>query len=123
MSAPAFDTFLETLREPARPTLSPARMASALHLGVNELASLARVHRNTVTGNPESAQLQGAMRDIVRILAAAARINEDSDRTIFWFINHPIPEFDFLTPAELVRAGKVETVLRYLATLEGGATG
>lgn len=123
MGAGAFDTFLETLREPSRPTLSPTRMADALHMGVNELAGLARVHRNTVTGNPESAQLQGAMRDIVKVLAAAYRVNEDSERTLFWFLNHPIAEFDYVTPAELVREGKIESLIQYLATLENGATG
>lgn len=123
MAAVPFDTFLETLREPSRPMLSPARMASALHLGVNELAGLARVHRNTVTGNPESAQLQGAMRDIVKVLAAAYRVNEDRERTVFWFINHPIAEFGYQTPADLLRDGKAEAVIKYLATLEGGATG
>lgn len=123
MAAAPFDTFLETLREPMRSTLSPTRMADALHMGVSELADLARVHRNTVTGNPESAQLQGAMRDIVRVLAAAYRVNEDRDRTVFWFVNHPIAVFGFQTPAELMRAGKSEAVIKYLASLEGGATG
>jgi hypothetical protein len=123
MSAAAFDTFLETLREPSQPTLSPKRMADALHMGVSELAGLARVHRNTVTGNPESAQLQSAMRDIVKVLAAASRVNEDRERTLFWFRNHPITEYDYQTAAELVQKGKVEAVLLYLATLEAGATG
>lgn len=123
MSAAAFDTFLETLREPSRPTLSPVRMAHALHMGVSEIAGLARVHRNTVTGNPESAQLQGALRDIVKVLAAAYRVNDDRERTLFWFINHPIAEFGYQTAADLVRDGKSEAVIRYLATLEGGASG
>lgn len=123
MAAAAFDTFLETLREPSQPTLSPTRLADALHLGVGELAEMARVHRNTVTGNPQSVQLQSAMRDIVKVLAAASRVNPDRDRTLFWFINHPIAEFEYQTPADLVKSGKSEAVLHYLATLEAGATG
>ena len=123
MAAAPFHAFLETLREPTRPTLSPARMADALHMGVGELADLARVHRNTVTCNPESPQLQGAMRNIVKVLAAAYRVTEDRDRTVFWFVNHPIAVFGFQTPAELVRAGKTGAVIKYLASLEGGATG
>ena len=123
MAAAAFDTFLATLREPSGPTLSPRRMAEALHMGVTELAGLARVHRNTVTGNPESAQLQSAMRDIVKVLAAASRVNEDREATLFWFLNHPIADFEYQTAAELVQKDKVESVIHYLATLEGGATG
>jgi hypothetical protein len=124
MAAAAFDTFLETLREPAQPTLSPTRLADALHLSVGELAEMTREHRNTITGNPGSPQLQSGLREIVKVLAAAAsRVNEDRERTLFGYINHPIAEFEYQTPAELVRNGKVEAVLHYLATLEAGSTG
>lgn len=50
-------------------------------------------------------------------------MNEDCERTLFWFVNHPIAEFDDQTAAELVQNGKTETVICYLATLEGGASG
>lgn len=123
MAAAPFDTFLDTLREPEKVTLSPKRVADVLHMGVGELAGLARVHRNTVTGNPDSTQLQGAMRDIVKVLAAAYRVNEDREAAVFWFLNHPIAEFGYKTAAELVRENKVEAVLRYLTTLDAGATG
>jgi len=123
MAAAPFDTFLETLREPEQVTLSPKRLAGALHMEVGDLAELARVHRNTVTGNPESSKLQGAMRDIVRVLAAAYEVNEDRDAAVYWFLNCPISEFDYRTPSELVREGRVDAVLRYLVTLSVGATG
>lgn len=124
MSATApFDAFLETLREPSQPTLSPKRLADALHLGVGELAEMTRVHRNTITGNPKSAQLQSGMRDIVKVLAAASTVNSDHEQALFWYLNHPIPDFGYQTPAELVRDGHLDAVLQYIASVQGGAAG
>jgi hypothetical protein len=118
----AFDNFLETLREPSQPTLSPTRLADALQLDASGLAEIAGVHRNTVIENPHSVELQNAMRDIVKVLAAAFRVNSDRDRTLHWFINHQIADFEYKTPAKLVKNGHRDAVLKYLATLEAGAT-
>lgn len=118
----AFDNFLETLREPSQPTLSATRLADALQLDVSGLAEIAGVHSNTVIENPHSVELQNAMRDIVRVLAAAFRVSPNRDRTLHWFINQQIADFENKTPAELVKLGRSDAVLKYLATLEAGAT-
>jgi hypothetical protein len=120
--AAAFDAFIETLREPSQPTLCPTRLADALQLDTSGLAEITGVHRSTVTEKPHSVELQSAMRDIVKVLAAAFRVNSDRDRTLFWLINHPIADFEYKTPAELVKNGRSDSVLKYLATLEAGAT-
>jgi hypothetical protein len=122
--APTFPSFLESLKDPgSRTALSAVRLADALELPIQELAGLARVHRNTVQSAPTSPKLQSAMRDVVRVLSAAYALSGDMDRTLFWFRNHPIADFGHLTPIELVEKGKVQAVIDYIESLGAGATG
>ena len=123
-AATAFPEFLESLREPAsRAALSPARLADALELPMQELASLARVHRNTLQSAPSSPKLQASMRDIVRVLSAAYGLTGDMDRSLFWFRNHPIADFGHRTPMQLVEMGKVQAIIDYIESLGAGASG
>jgi hypothetical protein len=70
-----------------------------------------------------SGAAERAVRDTVNVLTVACRVNENCERALFWFMSHAINEFEGRTPAELVQEGKAEAVLRYLATLQCGATG
>ncbi len=124
MHAAAFPDFLESLKEPESPkALSPSRLAEALDLPVQELAGLARVHRNTLQSAPTSPKLQSAMRDIVRVLSAAYALNGDMDRSLFWFRNYPIPDFGHRTPMQLVEMGRSQAVIDYIESLGAGASG
>jgi hypothetical protein len=119
-----FAAFLASLKEEnSRTALSPGRLAQALELPIQKLASLARVHRNTVSLTPASPKLQEAMVDVVRVLSAAHALNGDLDRALFWFRNQPIPEFDHFTPMQLVEQGKVQALIDYLDSIGGGAAG
>lgn len=113
-----FSCFVASLQDGAG--LSPRRLADALGLTVQQLATLARVHRNTMLA-PASPKLQSAMRDIVRALSAAYALSEDMERALFWFRNHPIPDFDHLTPMQLVEMGKVQVVIDYVESISAGA--
>lgn len=120
----AFPEFLESLKEPKAPrTLSPSRLAEALELPAQELAGLARVHRNTLQSAPASPKLQSAMRDIVRVLSAAHALNGDVDQSVFWFRNYPIADFGHRTPMQLVEMGKAQAVIDYIESLGAGASG
>lgn len=119
-----FANFLATLKEQdSRTALSPERLADALGLPIQKLASLARVHRNTVTLAPTSPKLQDAMVDVVRVLSAAYALTGDIDRALFWFRNQPIADFDHFTPMQLVEQGKVQAVIDYIESISGGAAG
>lgn len=120
----SFPDFLNALKEPGtRTALSPARLADALDLPVQDLASLARVHRNTLQLTPSSPKVQGAMRDILRVLSAAHELNGDIDQALFWVRNHPIAEFGHRTALQLVEMGKVQAVIDYIDSRSAGATG
>jgi hypothetical protein len=81
-----------------------------------------RVHRNTLR-NPSSERLQGRLREMVKVITAAATLSGDIDKAIYWFRNEPIADYDHKTAAELVAQGHTEAVLAYLCDLENGARG
>lgn len=124
MSAVLTPSLAETFREPDAPYLSPRRLGDALGLQVQSLAQRAHVHRNTPRARPQSEALQGYMREVVRVLAAAEEAaSGDRERAIFWYMNEPLSEFDFRTPDELVSQGKAQVVMDYIESILGGATG
>jgi hypothetical protein len=119
-----FADFLTTLKaQDSRTALSPQRLADALELPIQRLASLARVHRNTVSLTPTSPKLQDAMVDVVRVLSAAHALTGDIERALFWFRNQPIADFDHFTPMQLVEQGKVQAVIDYIESISAGASG
>lgn len=123
-TAAHFSDFLATLKDGnSRTALSPERLAEALELPIQKLATLARVHRNTVSMAPSSTKLQDAMGDVVRVLSAAYELTGNIDRALFWFRNNPIPEFDHLTAMQLVERGEVQAVIDYIDSISGGAAG
>jgi hypothetical protein len=115
--------FAEEFRAPDQPVIQPELFAEALHLRVQDLATLAGVHRTTVTETPTNARLQGFLRDALRVLSAAYEVTHDRDRSIFWFRNSPIPEFGHQTAEQLVAGGKTEAVVSYLTSIAAGSSG
>ena len=122
--AAPFSEFLATLKnENSRTALSPERLAAALGLPIQKLATLAHVHRNTVSLAPTSPKLQDAMADVVRVLSAAHELTGDIERALFWFRNQPIADFSHHTAMQLVEQGKVQAVIDYIESISGGAAG
>ncbi len=114
--------FAGSLREPQSPYILPKRLSDALGIPVSRLAKFAGVHRNTLR-NPSSERLQGKLREIVKVISAAAAITGDLTAAIYWFRNEPIADYDHKTAAELVAAAHTEAVLSYLRDIENGANG
>jgi hypothetical protein len=121
--SPPFPGFAEEFRAPDRPLIQPERFAEALHLRLTDLATLAGVHRTTVTETPSNARLQGFLREALRALSAAYDVTHDRDRAIYWYRNSPIPEFAHQTAEQLVAAGKTEAVISYLTSIAAGSSG
>ncbi len=120
-----FGGLLAFLREnvSTAPILSPKRFSEAMHIDLQTLAGQAHVHRNTINRAPESESVQRFLREAVRVLRAATDINKDVPSAIFWYRNEPLPPFAYKTAEQLVVDGRSEDVLRYVASLEAGATG
>lgn len=119
----AVSGFMDSIQEPRTPFISPVRFAKVAGVSIQALASLAGVHRNTVSQHPDSARLQDRLRDMVKAIAAAVAVCGDLDKAIYWFRNEPIADYRHRTPAELVAEGQLEAVLAYLEDLRNGASG
>ncbi|WP_157020013.1 hypothetical protein [Mesorhizobium xinjiangense] len=114
--------FVDSLQEPRTPYISPSRFSEVLGVKVIALAELTGVHRNTLR-NPSSERLQLKMREMIKVISAAAELTGDIQKAIYWYRNEPIADYDHRTAAELVADGHADAVLAYIRDLENGARG
>ena len=121
--ANSFQVFVDELQLDDSPLLSPARFAEKLALEQQQLADYAHVHRNTVARLPRSAALQNYMREAVRVIHAAATVSGDTNKALYWYRNQPLQIFGYKTAAVLVSEGKTDGVLKYLESMDAGASG
>jgi hypothetical protein len=112
--------FVDSLQEPRTPYISPNRLSKALGVPVAGLAELTGVHRNTLR-NPSSERLQRRMREMIKVISAAAELTGALDKAIYWYRNEPIGDYGHKTAAELIAEGHVEAVLAYIRDLGNGA--
>lgn len=121
--AAVFSDVLESAREPGTSRFSAPGIADILGLQQQDLAELARVHRNTLRTHPESPRLQSALRDLMRVLSAAMAVQPDAQRAIFFIKNEPIPSFRHKTLLQLVQDGRTEDAVGYLESISAGFVG
>src|SRR4051812_20193333 len=112
--------FLERVTEPQSGRLVPHLIAEELHVQTNELARIARVHRNTLSRTPDSPLVQQRLGTVVRIVAAATDLVGDRGRAVAWFNHQPLAGFDGHTASELVAEGHADAVLTHLEMLRDG---
>ncbi len=60
--------------------------------------------------------------DAMRVIKAATDLNGDVHRADSWYKNEPLSAFASRTAEQLVLDGRTEDVLRYLRSLQSGAT-
>ncbi|KTT24721.1 DNA-binding protein [Pseudomonas oryzihabitans] len=123
MMSVAFANVLETTREPGTSRFSVSGVATLLGLQQQDLADLARVHRNTLRTHPESPKLQTALRDVMRVISAATVIQPDPQRAVFLVKNEPIAAFRHRTLLQLVQDGRTEDAIGYLESVSAGFVG
>ncbi|MEG3190917.1 DNA-binding protein [Lysobacter sp. D1-1-M9] len=122
MPAIQIEEFVESVREPGTPNLSPKRIAAALGLGWEDLAEVARVHPNTLRLHPESSRVQASMRDILRVASALFEIQPDRDRTTT-LKDTPIREFGGRSLLDMIREDRVDDAVTYLRSISSGHVG
>ena len=113
-------SLIAKFREPGAPFLSARRIAAALGVTMADLAALAGVARNTLTGKNSARTVDSALSPLVRIIALAADMSGDEGRAAIWFKHLPIPGWAGKTAADLVREGKSAKVLAYLESVRSG---
>jgi hypothetical protein len=115
--------FADEFRRPNQSIIDPALFAKVLHIHLQELASLARVHHTIVSTMPANPRLQTYLCEALRALSSAFEVTHDRNRSVFWFRNTPIPEFGYSTAEELVATGKTDAVVAYVTSISSGSTG
>ena len=120
-----FGAFVEYLRDPDTPgpMLSPKHFSLALHIDLQTLADQAHVHRNTISRAPASQGVQRFLRDALKVIKASSDISGDVRRALFWYRNEPLSAFDYKTAEQLVSEGRTDDLLRYITSIEAGASG
>lgn len=115
------DPFLDSIRDPRSGAISPRQLGERLHISIQDVAKLAKVHRNTVVRSPDSPLVQARLGEVARIIALAASLVEgDLGRAILWFRHQPLAGFAGETAADLTVAGHAEAVIAHLQTLSDG---
>ena len=123
MSRYTFADFLTSVSDPGTSRLSAINLANFLGIREEDLAAIAGVHRNTLHTHPESPRLQAALRDIVRTVSAAVRVEPDVERAMFLLKNHPIAVFHHKTILQLIQDGRTADAVDYLDSISGGFVG
>lgn len=120
-----FDDFMDFLRdqELGAVTLSPKRFSAVFGIDLQTLADQAHVHRNTLSRAPASESVQRFLREVLRVIRAAADLSGDIERALFWYRNEPLQPFEYKTAEQLVSAGRTDDLLRYIGSLQVGAAG
>jgi len=120
-----FDAFMDFLRdqELGAVALSPRQFGTVLGVDLQTLANQAHVHRNTLSRMPASESVQRYLREVLRVIRAAADLSGDIERALFWYRNEPLQPFEYQTAEQLVSDGRTHALLRYIGSLQVGAAG
>ena len=114
---------LQAFRAPGTAHYAPTAFAAWLELSVQELADMAGVHRNSIRSHPDAPRVQALLRDLMRVLSAAAQRQPDLARVAFYVKNAPVPALRHKTLLELVVEGKTEAALDYVDSVLPGFLG
>ncbi len=123
MTALALPDVLESVHQPGTSDLSASGVADLFGLQLQDLATIASVHRNTIRTHPNTPKLQAALRDLMRVLSAAFAVQPDKDRALFLIKNAPIPAFRHKTILQLVSDGRTDDAVDYLESISSGYVG
>lgn len=123
MSALALSDVLEAVHQPGTSDLSATGVAELFGLQLQDLATLASVHRNTVRTHPNTPRLQAVLRDLMRVLSATSVVQPDRDHALFLIKNAPIPAFRHKTILQLVAEGRTDDAVDYLDSVSAGFVG
>lgn len=92
------------------------RFAGALHVSRGELAAASGLFRDSVskTASLHAPATQARLREVAEVINRILPWCGSIPQAFAWYRSQPIPAFGDQTAEELVRAGRVEHVMRYL---------
>ncbi|MGO1073836.1 hypothetical protein [Lysobacter sp. CA199] len=116
MTEAEFEIFMDSLRIPGSPHISPKRVIGVLGIRAKDLAAISNPRGNVIIRNTHgTVKLQKALRNLVRILSAASANHTIAEQLLYWFMNYPLPQFYYRTPYEMYAEGRTEELLSLLS--------
>ncbi|CUJ64157.1 MbcA/ParS/Xre antitoxin family protein (plasmid) [Achromobacter sp. CF-sbj1-Ac2-l] len=116
-------SFSEQFRDGNTSFVSPKKLGNLFGFQLQDLADRAHIHRNTVTRNPRSPELQSYLSQMLRVLYVATSLTGSVERAAYLVRNEPLPAFEGKTADQLIQEGRAQSVVDYLISFEGGAAG
>jgi uncharacterized protein (DUF2384 family) len=98
------------------------RLAEVLHVTKTELARATGLSRDAVSRRDRAAskKTQQRLRDTVEIINRVTPWTGSTARAFAWFRSQPLPSFGDKTAEDLLKEGRAEAVLAYLARIADG---
>ena len=98
------------------------RLRARLGVKENKLARAINKSQRSLQKNPHSENIQKELRKIVYIFALLKEMMESEQKIAIW-LRAPNPDYDGLTPLEVIMAGKSDSIINYLKDVQKGALG
>jgi hypothetical protein len=119
-----FDRFRHFLAGGGAPAfISPERFCQAFGLSRQVLADRSHVDLSIIIRSPETDAVQSYLRQSSQAVQVAADTSGSVEKAVFWFMNYPLPAFNYKMPIDLVFGGRADDLMRYLASLQAGFSG
>lgn len=113
----------EDYLEPGTTRLSASAVAKLFAMGQQELAEFAGVHIDTLLPHAESEKLQGTLRELMRLVSVATKVDPDLQRSVGLIKGASISELGGKTLMQLAGAGRMEDAIGYLESISSGYLG
>ena len=109
--------------DPATGRIDALRLAKALNLTTKEMADILQRTSRGLLKNPDSAQLQGEMARLVRIITQLRELLDGSMEYVKIWLRAPHPDLEGRTPLSYLVEGRPEVVEALLHAYEVGQPG
>lgn len=102
--------------------IAPDRLGDALRISRTELAAASGLSREAVSkiARRRAPATQARLREVAEIVNRVLPWSGSLPQAFAWYRSQPLPAFGDQTAEDLVRQGRAEHVLRYLAAIARG---
>ncbi|WP_419341320.1 DNA-binding protein [Achromobacter sp. PD1] len=116
-------SFTEDFLEPGTTRLSASAVAKLFDMRPQDLAEFAGVQIVTPLPLPESEKLQGVLRELMRLVSLATRVEPDLQRSVGLIKGASISALGGKTLMQLAGAGRMDDAVGYLESIRSGYLG
>jgi hypothetical protein len=96
------------------------KLKNRLGIKAVKLARAAGKTQRALQKNPYSDNIQDKLKKIVYILVLLREMLDTEEEIAIW-LRAPNPDYDGLTPIEVITVGKMDSIIRYLEDIQKGS--